>query len=62
MIRLVGVDDSNAEGFKLQQEAMGRTDANLVVASLATSRKPYRHELRRLYDALHQATLPVLIH
>lgn len=62
VIRLVGVDDRNADSFRRQQETMAGTDANLVVASLATSRKPWRHELRRLYGALHNATPPVLIH
>lgn len=62
VIRLVGIDDSNAEGYEEQTAAVAETDATLVVAKLPSSRMPWRSEMIVLFDALDSAERPIHIH
>src|SRR5690606_23936030 len=62
VIRLVGTEDSNREGYEAESVAIAETDAKLVVASMASSRLPWRSELVRLFEALDNAERPLHVH
>lgn len=62
VIRLVGTEDSNRESFEEEQAAIEQTEAELVVASLPSSRLPYRSEIQRVFEALDNAKAPILVH
>lgn len=62
VIRLVGTEDSNRESFEEEQAAIAETDAELVVASLPSSRLPYRSEIQKVFEALDKAEAPILVH
>jgi protein tyrosine phosphatase (PTP) superfamily phosphohydrolase (DUF442 family) len=62
VIRLVGTEDANRETYEEEAAAIAETDAKLVVASLPTSRLPYRSEMLRLFAALDTAERPVFVH
>jgi protein tyrosine phosphatase (PTP) superfamily phosphohydrolase (DUF442 family) len=62
VLRLVGTQDSNVESYETERQAVNETDAQLIVAPLPSSRLPYRHELKRLFEALNRVKTPVLVH
>jgi len=62
VVRLVGIDDRNRESYEEESKAVGEMGAELIVAKLPTSRLPYRSEIARVFEALDEATPPVLIH
>jgi protein tyrosine phosphatase (PTP) superfamily phosphohydrolase (DUF442 family) len=62
VIRLVGTEDSNREGYEEETAAIAQTDARLVVAALPTSRLPYRSEMSKLFQALDSAERPIFVH
>ena len=65
VLRLVGIKDQNTESYEEESAAIAETDAKLLIASLPTSRKPYRSELQTLFshlDSIKKDGLPVLIH
>jgi protein tyrosine phosphatase (PTP) superfamily phosphohydrolase (DUF442 family) len=62
VIRLVGTEDSNREGYEEETAAIAETDAKLIVAALPTSRLPYRSEMSTLFEALDKAERPIFVH
>ena len=62
VIRLVGTEDSNRESYEEESAAIAQTDATLIVASLPSSRMPYRSEIQRVFEALDTAEPPILVH
>ncbi len=67
VLRLVGTKDGNKEGYEADVSATDETGARLLVASLPTTRLPYRSELATLFQYLDQIAAdeklqPVLVH
>ncbi len=67
VLRLVGTKDSNREDYESDLEATNATGTRLLIASLPTSRLPYRSELLTLFEHLDEISTnaelrPVLVH
>lgn len=62
LLALRGTNADDNAWYEPERQAAERAGARLVVAKLATSRPPWRSELRTLFEELDRLEYPVLVH